>query len=430
MAMSSTAPSSLAREIGFGKTPRSRRGVSLWKVIVLLLAIAGVGYGAYRFFAGSPAASGPVAAVPGAKPGPALPPSAVSPAAPAAKPAAPAAPAAAQNGKPVSAQVAPEAPAPAPTPVRQTPGRSLYSQGQWTQAIPKLVEEASTAQPPEAADLLALAADCHARLNDAASAERIWARIVKDYAGQPAAAGAALRLGDALVSKGDKVGARAQFAAAFRSAGLAAADRDWLVKKMIDLNEELLFSRKQTPDSVIHVVQGGENLTTIGKKYKVEPNAVRRVNGMKNTNLYPGDKLKIPQGTFRIAVSKSRRLLWLFYDDSVARQYEVAIGKEGHDTPVGDFVIVSKEVHPSWTRTSEDGRREVVPFGAPGHMLGTRWMGFGEPHRDIGIHGTPKEEETRIGEAVSKGCIRMRNAEVEELFDLVPRGTKVTVTDP
>jgi lipoprotein-anchoring transpeptidase ErfK/SrfK len=396
----------------------------MWKGIAVLLVVVALAYGAYRLFSsggtpppavGGPApVAGPAAPVPG------------TPAAPMARPPAPA-----PNGKAVSTQV-PAAPPPAAAPavpVRQTPGRALYGQGQWAQAAAKLVEEAATSQAPEAADLLVLAADCHARLNNAPEAEKLWARVAKDYATQPAAAAAAYRLGDVLGAKGDKVGARAQYAAAFRSPQLPAPDRDLLVKKMIDLNQELLFSRKPTPDAVVHNVQPNENLTTIGRKYKVEPNAIMRVNGLKSVNLFPNDKLKVPTGTFRVAVSKARRVLWLFYDDSVARQYEVAIGKEGHDTPVGDFVIAVKEVHPNWTRTTEDGRREVVPYGTPGHMLGSRWMGFAEPNRDIGIHGTPKEEEGKIGGAVSKGCVRMRNAEVEELFDIVPKGAKVTITE-
>ncbi len=427
MAMQSTAPTSLARDIGMGKSSRSRRGVSLWKGIVLLLVLGGAGYGAYRLLDTSPAPAGTGPAA-GTGLSPAATPAKGNPAAgPTASPTEK--PKATPAAEPVSSKPAPKPAPPPPAPVRKTPGRDLYSKGQWTQAAPKLVEEASSAQPPEAADLLALAADCHARLNDTDAAAKIWTRIVKDFARQPAAGGAAMHLGDVLAAKGDKVGARTQYAKAYGHARITAAERDLLATKMIDLNKELLFSRKVTPDSVKHVVQPGENLTTIGKKYKVEPLAILRVNGLKNTNLYPNDKLKIPRGQFRITVSKGRRLLWLFYDNSVAKQYEVAIGKEGHDTPVGEFVIASKEVEPSWTRTTEDGRREVVPYGAPGHMLGTRWMGFAEPHRDIGIHGTPKEEESKIGEAVSKGCIRMRNAEVQELFDLAPRGTKVTITE-
>ncbi|MFL9710118.1 L,D-transpeptidase family protein [Methylobacillus sp. Pita1] len=47
--------------------------------------------------------------------------------------------------------------------------------------------------------------------------------------------------------------------------------------------------------------------------------------------------------------------------------------------------------------------------------------------RYIYIHGTPDSEP--MGEAHSHGCIRMRNADVRELFDLVPIGTQVMVLD-
>ncbi|ABE50116.1 L,D-transpeptidase [Methylobacillus flagellatus] len=47
--------------------------------------------------------------------------------------------------------------------------------------------------------------------------------------------------------------------------------------------------------------------------------------------------------------------------------------------------------------------------------------------RYIYIHGTPECEP--MGEAHSHGCIRMRNADVRELFDLVPVNTQVMVLD-
>lgn len=418
----SVVPSAVvsARDVGFGRTPRSRRGFSLLKGVVFLLVMVGAGYLAYRLLAskgGAPSDGGgmPVAAVTPSRGAPQA-------------PAAPASPSAAPSSlqKPAAA---PSPTAPAVPPSRQTPGRALYGQGQWSQAATKLVEEASAAQPPDAAELLTLAADCHARLNEAAEAEKLWSRVAKDYSAQPAAAKAAARLGDVLAARGDKLIARNQYAIAYRHPQAAPADRDLFAQKMIELNQELLFSRKQTPDAVEHVVQPGENLTVIGKKYHVEPLALLRINGLKNANLYPSDKLKIPKGTFRVDVSKSRRRLTLLYNDTVARQYDVAIGREGFDTPVGEFVVAAKETSPTWTMTTEDGRRVVVAYGQPGHMLGTRWIGFEQPHRDIGIHGTPKEEESKIGGAVSKGCVRMRNTDVEELYDLIPRGTKVTIRE-
>ena len=46
--------------------------------------------------------------------------------------------------------------------------------------------------------------------------------------------------------------------------------------------------------------------------------------------------------------------------------------------------------------------------------------------RYIYIHGTP--DETPLGKPGSKGCVRMRDADIMELFDLVSVGTEVNVT--
>lgn len=45
--------------------------------------------------------------------------------------------------------------------------------------------------------------------------------------------------------------------------------------------------------------------------------------------------------------------------------------------------------------------------------------------RYIYIHGTP--DSTELGKPGSKGCVRMRNAELVELFGLVPVGTEVEI---
>jgi lipoprotein-anchoring transpeptidase ErfK/SrfK len=77
---------------------------------------------------------------------------------------------------------------------------------------------------------------------------------------------------------------------------------------------------------------------------------------------------------------------------------------------------------PPWYR-----RGERIEHGDPRNILGTRWMGF-KPTSDLtgyGIHGTTQPES--VPGRVSNGCIRMRNADVEELFEWVPKGTKVYV---
>ena len=91
-----------------------------------------------------------------------------------------------------------------------------------------------------------------------------------------------------------------------------------------------------------------------------------------------------------------------------------------------------------------DGYRVVmdVPCSTSKFGLGTQsdlvltrilWLGGTQPHnantfeRYIYIHGT--NDETRIGRAMSHGCVRLRNADVIKLFDLVPLGTTVWISE-
>jgi lipoprotein-anchoring transpeptidase ErfK/SrfK len=66
----------------------------------------------------------------------------------------------------------------------------------------------------------------------------------------------------------------------------------------------------------------------------------------------------------------------------------------------------------------------MVPYGDPENPLGTRWIGL-ENSQGLGIHGT-WEPET-IGTMASDGCIRLANQAVEELFEIIPRGSVVLV---
>jgi len=62
--------------------------------------------------------------------------------------------------------------------------------------------------------------------------------------------------------------------------------------------------------------------------------------------------------------------------------------------------------------------------------LGTRWIGFdaeGTDGRTYGIHGT--NNPASIGHYVSEGCVRMQNEVIESIFQTVPLGTKVLITD-
>ena len=77
-----------------------------------------------------------------------------------------------------------------------------------------------------------------------------------------------------------------------------------------------------------------------------------------------------------------------------------------------------------WFRPGE----APVPFGDPQNPLGTRWIAWFSPDgkkTSLGFHGTNEPES--MGKMVSEGCVRMRNNDVEVLFEVVPRDSTVIV---
>jgi lipoprotein-anchoring transpeptidase ErfK/SrfK len=119
--------------------------------------------------------------------------------------------------------------------------------------------------------------------------------------------------------------------------------------------------------------------------------------------------------TRRLMVNIPARKIALVQDGKVLRIYSVAVGKKSTPSPSGIFHIASHVVNPTY---SHDGK--VVRPG-PGNPVGTRWMSIG--YKGYGVHGTNHPES--IGHAASHGCIRMRNQDVEELFQLVRVGDEV-----
>src|ERR1700676_2726309 len=119
----------------------------------------------------------------------------------------------------------------------------------------------------------------------------------------------------------------------------------------------------------------------------------------------------------RIVVSIPDRKLVLMNGDRAVRIYDVAVGKASTPSPQGEFRIINRIPNPAWYTVGK-----VVAPGK-GNPLGTRWMGLSA--RGYGIHGTNAPKS--IGKAASHGCIRMRAADLEELFDLVSVGVVVEI---
>lgn len=95
----------------------------------------------------------------------------------------------------------------------------------------------------------------------------------------------------------------------------------------------------------------------------------------------------------------------VFQDGNVIKVYPISGGKDSSPSPIGTFYITSKD---TW-----------------GEGFGGKWMGLNVPWGRYGIHGTKYPD--LIGSNCSKGCIRMKNKDVSELYRMVSYGTKVII---
>lgn len=183
--------------------------------------------------------------------------------------------------------------------------------------------------------------------------------------------------------------------------------------------------------SIEVTVQPGDHLTRIRKR-AIEANPgllictglIERANGIQGRFIHPDDVLKIPTDRAHTLVDLSARWLLYMLGDEVVGSWQVGIGKTGHETHLGEFTAGEKETEPMWFRPGMD----PVPFGDPNNPLGTRWIAWLTPagkKSSLGFHGT--NAPSSMGGAVSEGCIRMRNHEVEVLFEILPRDSKIYV---
>lgn len=108
----------------------------------------------------------------------------------------------------------------------------------------------------------------------------------------------------------------------------------------------------------------------------------------------------------RIVVDRRAYRLAVISGNTIIRTFPVGLG--GEKTPDGEFTITEKVRNPNGKSNGE--------FGSRGMTLSDTLYA---------IHGT--NEPDSIGQDESKGCIRMGKEDVEELFDLVPLETRVTI---
>lgn len=125
-----------------------------------------------------------------------------------------------------------------------------------------------------------------------------------------------------------------------------------------------------------------------------------------------------------LLLRQSLHTLDLYQDGQLIRTFNVAVGTSGHRTPTGIYEVTLKRHMPTWVNPSPNGWGAGMPARiGPGvnNPLGVRALNWSAPA--IRFHGTAKVNS--IGRDASKGCVRLTNTDVVELYDLVNVGAKI-----
>lgn len=188
----------------------------------------------------------------------------------------------------------------------------------------------------------------------------------------------------------------------------------------------------------LHAVKRGESLIETARDFGLGYHELIRANpGLDPFIPPPGTKVRIPTVWILprarpegIVINLSEMRLYYYFGGKnypMVITFPVGIGREGFDTPVGNYSIGGKLRNPTWYRPPS-ARKEnpdqplSIPPG-PDNPLGDYWLQLSIPN--YGIHGTNRP--WGLGRRVSRGCIRLYPEDIRWLFEAVREGTPVQI---
>lgn len=166
-----------------------------------------------------------------------------------------------------------------------------------------------------------------------------------------------------------------------------------------------------------HTVSAGDRLQTIASHYKLSWEYLAQLNQIDPKRIRDGQKLKVIRGPFAAVVELADFSMTVHLQGYYVKRYDVGIGKDGA-SPIGKHTVLDKVVNPQYT--APDGK--VLKGDDPANPLGERWVNLGGSY---GIHGTIEPDS--IGKAASRGCIRLGNDDVIEVYNFLTNGSEVVI---
>lgn len=224
----------------------------------------------------------------------------------------------------------------------------------------------------------------------------------------------------------------------FREGALPRHEAEGVRSRLTNITEQHIFTKSNrtaeqiAADPIVELyhVQSGDTLGKIGNTFRTPYQLLERINNIKANRLQAGQKIQVIKGPVHARIDKSDYRMDLFvYDGDGVRiylkSYPVGLGEED-STPVGMWRVkpgskvgpdAANGQGPSW-RNPRTGK--VYDSNDPDIPIGEYWMaleGTDDNTRGIegyGIHAT--NDPSSIGRQASMGCVRMRDADVDEVF--------------
>lgn len=184
----------------------------------------------------------------------------------------------------------------------------------------------------------------------------------------------------------------------------------------IDQTARRIYFQPQPHYFSEYLVEPGETLQAIAKKYNVTWEYLEQLNRTPAPKLRAGQSLKVIKGPFAAVVDLSDYELTIHCHGHYVYRFPVGIGKDG-STPIGAFTVEDKVKNPRY-----DGPEGSIAADDPANPIGERWISIGNGY---GIHGTI--DPGSIGKSESRGCIRLRNEDVNVVYDLLTVGSEVVI---
>lgn len=181
----------------------------------------------------------------------------------------------------------------------------------------------------------------------------------------------------------------------------------------------LLNEGKDPADFLDYEVQAGDSLARLAKKYGTGVQEIMEASGIERTSLKIGQKLRIPLSTWGIRIDRENSRIFLDKNGRLFNVYPIQTGTRGRGMKPGLYRIVSKQTDPVWKSEGQ-----TVAAHTPENPLGSCLLALNSQNAEKpGIHG-------RSGATSRSGVwFSMTEADIRELFRLVPKGTPVEILE-